>query len=189
MIKPYTNRFIFWKTQSSFGSQTDQFFSDWAKKNYMTTNQENHTKMLQKMNPVLWDKFGNQIHLNQKFHPSMTGKFIHGQRESKTPNNYSRKKDFIMLQGPVQPKPPSFFEQAYKGREDWRKTSVSQTRPYSAYNAHGDAQSYMSHQRLKKAKDRPQKTLDPYGAKIKAKARNKHKNEEDDWERFNEELR
>lgn len=42
----------------------------------MTTNQVNHTNMLKKMHPILFNKFGNQIHLNQKFHPAMSGKFL-----------------------------------------------------------------------------------------------------------------
>lgn len=35
--------------------------------------------------------------------------------------------DTMLLQGPVQPKPPSFFEQAYQGKEDYRKLG---TYPY-----------------------------------------------------------
>ena len=147
--------------------------------------------MLKKMHPVLWDKFGNTLQLNQKFHPSMTGQYVSEQRESKTPNYSNKKKEIIMLQGPVQPKPPSFFEQAYKGRQDWRKASLSQTRPYSAYNANADAQSYMSHHKLRQKKNQ-QKTLDPYGSRSRVKrtkTRGKAWEEEDDWERFNEELR
>ena len=53
-------------------------FSDWAKRNFITTNQLNHLKMLRKMHPALFAKFAGQIHLNQKFHPNMTGKFNSG---------------------------------------------------------------------------------------------------------------
>uniref|UniRef100_A0A7S3KCC6 Uncharacterized protein n=1 Tax=Euplotes crassus TaxID=5936 RepID=A0A7S3KCC6_EUPCR len=159
----------------------------------MTTNQDNHSKMLKKMNPELWDRFGNQIHLNQKFHPNMTGQYMYTGREAKTPNNMTRKQEYISLQGPVQPKPPAFFDQAYQGKPDWRKkASLSQTRPYSAYNAHDDAQSYMSHQKLKR-KQNHQKTLDPSKAMIRSrrlKNRSKKRQDEDEeeWERFNEKV-
>jgi len=184
----YKSRFVYWRTQSNFGNQTDEFFSDWTRKNFMTTNQENQTKMLKKMHPAMWDKFGNKLELNQKYHPSMTGKILSQGRESKTPNHYNRKKEFISLQGPVQPKPPSFFEQAYKGTEDWRKkNSFNQSRPYSAYRAHDDAKSYMNHQQMKQ-----QKTLNPHYSKIKSrllKKKEKKEEEEEEWERFNENVR
>ncbi len=160
----------------------------------MTTNQENHSKMLKKMHPELRDKFGNRIELNQKFHPSMTGHYMSSGRESQTPNNYTRKQEFVSLQGPVQPKPPAFFDQAYKNKKDWRKkASLSHTRPYSAYNAHDDAMSYMSHQKLKKRQDHQKKTLDPSKAMVrsrKSKTRMKKRaDEEEEWERFNEQVR
>lgn len=147
--------------------------------------------MLQKMHPDLWKKFGNQIHLNQKFHPQMTGKFINDVRASQTPN--SRKGEIILLQGPVQPKPPAFHEQAYQGREDWRKKSASQSqaRPYTAY-ANNDAQAYMSQQKLKKQQERQQKTLDPYQYRNRAMKIKKNilkKEEDEEWERFNEQMR
>ena len=114
-------------------------------------------------------------------------------RESKTPNNMTKKQEYISLQGPVQPKPPAFFDQAYQGKPDWRKrASLSQTRPYSAYNAHDDAQSYMSHQKLKRRQN--QKTLDPSKAmirsrRLKAKSKKRPDDEEEEWERFNEKVR
>lgn len=155
----------------------------------MTTNQQNHLKMLEKMHPALFEKFGNQIRLNQKFHPNMTGKILNNLAAlSQTPNGTSKLKEFIMLQTPVQPKPPSFFEQAYKGKEDQRKKqTLSQSRPFSAYKA-DDIQSYMSHHKLKQQMQKQQKTLDPhcYSRTKKIKKRGKKQDEEEEWERFNE---
>ena len=73
------------------------------------------------MHPYLFQKFAGTIQLNQKFHPNMTGKyFLNHSSASKTPMNES-KKEYMLLQTPVQPKPPSFFEQAYLGKEDPRR--------------------------------------------------------------------
>lgn len=108
-----------------------------------------------------------------------------------TPSNTSKGNEFVMLQGPVQPKPPSFFEQAYQGKEDYRKLARTRSanRPYSAYYQ-DDAKSYMSHQKLKGVEDK-KKTLDPHNysrtKKIK-KHRPKKMDEEEEWERFNEEV-
>lgn len=163
--------------------------SDWAKKNYMTTNQINQLKMLQKMHPSLFEKFGNQMRLNQKFHPKMTGKILNDLTSfSKTPN-MSTNKEIILLQTPVQPKPPSFFEQAYLGKEDPRKrATLSQTRPFSAHKQ-DDMHTYMSHHKLKQQMEKQQKTLDPYQLSRTKKAKKKVKNEEEEeWERFNEQV-
>jgi hypothetical protein len=188
-----TKRFIFWKTTSGFSNETDGFFSDWTKKNFMTTNQMNHTKMLQKMHPHLIEKFNNYYKLNQKFHPRLTGKFLTEDliMASQTPNYNGRKSNFILLQGPVHPKPPAFFEQAYQGKEDYRKkVGKSQTRPFSAFR-NDDQNSYMSHHRLKQQLENNKKTLDPSyrirTRKIKKKEK-KQNDEEEDWERFNEEI-
>jgi predicted transcriptional regulator len=154
----------------------------------VTTNQESHTLMLQKMHPELWKKFGNQLHLNQKFHPQMTGKFNNGSRVSQTPN--IEKGNITMLQGPVKPKPPPFNDQAYHNKEDWRKNSVSQSqaRPYKSF-ANNDAKTYMNQPKFQKNQ---QKTIDQYkhrnGTKKVKKATVK-KDEDEEWERFNENVR
>lgn len=143
--------------------------------------------MLQKMHPKLWEKFGNQLHLNQKFHPNMTGKFLNSQSSLTQTPNHNGKRELIMLQTPVQPKPRAFFEQAYLGKEDFpKRQSHSQARPFSAYKA-DDKQTYMSHHKLKQQKESQQKTLDPnYYKKSRKTAKKQAKNEEEDWERFNE---
>jgi hypothetical protein len=171
-------------------NQTDGFFSDWTKKNYMTTNQASQTQMLSKMHPQLFDKFGNKIHLNQKFHPAMTGKVLNGSH-SMTPNNYSKKGEVFLLQGPIQPKARAFFEQAYQGKPDFKRQTMSQTRPYTAYQANDDAMSYMSHQKLKQQKDKHQRTLDPRKLVSRKKGRKQKakQEEEEEWERFNEQVR
>lgn len=142
------------------------------------------------MHPKLWEKFGNQLHLNQKFHPNMTGKFLNSQSSlTQTPNYNGKRGEVIMLQTPVQPKARAFFEQAYLGKEDFpKRQSHSQARPFSAYKAN-DQQTYMSHHMLKQQIENQQKTLDPnYYKKSRKTAKKKAKNEEEDWERFNEEL-
>lgn len=153
----------------------------------MTTNQQNHLKMLEKMHPALFEKFGNQMRLNQKFHPNMTGKILNNLAAlSQTPNGATKLKEFIMLQTPVQPKPPSFFEQAYQGKEDQRKKqTLSQSRPFSAYKQ-DDMQSYMSHHKLKQQMQK--KTIDPhcFSRTKKIKKKGKKEDEEEEWERFNE---
>jgi hypothetical protein len=154
----------------------------------VTTNQESHTLMLNKMHPELWKKFGNQLHLNQKFHPQMTGKSNNGSGVSQTPNSY--KGNITLLQGPVRPKPPPFNDQAYHNKEDWTKKTVSQSqgRPYKPF-ANSDAKAYMNQPKFQKNQ---QKTIDQYkhrkgGKKVK-KATVK-KDEDGEWERFNENVR
>jgi hypothetical protein len=141
--------------------------------------------MLNKMHPELWKKFGNQLHLNQKFHPQMTGKLNNGSRVSHTPN--TDKGNITLLQGPVRPKPPPFNDQAYHNKEDWRRGSVSQSqgRPYKPF-VNNDAKDYMNQPKFQKNQ---QKTIDQYkhrkGAKKIKKATVK-KDEDEEWERFNE---
>jgi len=108
--------------------------------------------------------------------------------------NYTKPKEFMLLQTPVQPKPPSFFEQAYQGKQDPRKMARARSanRPYSAYQQ-DDKSTYMSHHKLKEQIEKQQKkTIDPYQLsrtrKIK-KLKAKQAEGDDDWERFNEELR
>lgn len=73
------------------------------------------------MHPYLFQKFAGTIHLNQKFHPNMTGKYsVNYGMSSKTPMHESNK-EYILLQTPVQPKAPPFFDQAYLGKEDPRR--------------------------------------------------------------------
>lgn len=100
----------------------------------------------------------------------------------------------MLLQGPVQPKPPSFFEQAYQGKEDYRKVAraKSANRPYSAYH-NNDTASYMSHHKLKQIESNSKKTIDvhnhTHSRKQKQKAKAKPKvDDEDEWERFNEQV-
>lgn len=89
----------------------------------MTSNQFNQTNMLNGLHPEIFEKFAGKIQLNQKYHPKMNGSFVHTQtRMSHTPNCHTKAKEYLLLNGPSQPKPPSFFEQAYKGKEDPRKT-------------------------------------------------------------------
>ena len=118
------------------------------------------------MHPALFAKFGGNIQLSQKFHPKITGKFNTSDFEhltQMTPNNLGKGKgkEVMLLQGPVQPKPPSFFEQAYQGKEDYRKLAraKSANRPYSAYRQ-DDTQSYMSHHKLKQVEGQQRKTID-----------------------------
>ena len=164
------------------------------------------------MHPYLYAKFGGQLHLNQKFHPNMSGKFdadsIGRQSElgrnlffifiedhssgnyTHTPQYNKMMKEYMMLQTPVQPKPPSFFEQAYLGKQDPRKASRprSSSRPYSAYHQ-DDRSSYLSHHKLKKHISKQQKTIDPYHyTRTKKTNKKKQAEDEEDWERFNEEL-
>ena len=97
-------------------------YSDWTKRNFMTTKQFDQTTMLNKMHPSLFKKFAGKLKLNHKLHQTMNEKYMHNKTNtSKTPQHYAKNKEYLLLQGPMQPKPPSFFEQAYKGREDPRK--------------------------------------------------------------------
>jgi len=74
------------------------------------------------MHPHLFQKFAGTIHLNQKFHPNMTGKYLTDEALTlHSPMNDKNSKEFIMLQTPVQPKARPFFDQAYLGKEDFKK--------------------------------------------------------------------
>ena len=74
------------------------------------------------MHPNLFKKFAGTIHLNQKFHPNMTGKYnTDNTLTIQTPMLDMSGKEYIPLQTPVQPKAPPFFDQAYLGKEDPRR--------------------------------------------------------------------
>ena len=65
------------------------------------------------------------------------------------------------------------------------ETQPVATRPYSAYRT-DDKQGYMSHHKLKQQAEKQKQTLDPRNHSRTKKL--KKKDEEEDWERFNEDM-